>query len=153
MAQTKTRTDARDQTLRVLRSGGDAEEIRRNLATDQLQGRRHREPFLDALLDLLVEVYALTAVSRDHPIQMEGLVETYLAGYEFRGKVDHRNLHYALTYPALIHGGLEPDLGNDLYSWRSELWPYVPYAIEAYLRIAAERTGMSAVELAARLPN
>jgi hypothetical protein len=44
------------------------------------------EPYRDGLLGVLAEVYALTGASRDRPILMEGLVATYLAGYEFRGQ-------------------------------------------------------------------
>jgi hypothetical protein len=133
--------DARAEVVSALRAGGDLEDVRLQLAWDDERKRTRRgEPFLDQLLDVLVEVYALTGATRSRPIQMEGLVENYLSGYEFRGKVDYRNLHYALTYPALVHGGLQPDLGSDLYYWTSDLWPYVLYAIQADMRIAAART-------------
>jgi hypothetical protein len=153
MAKTLSGIEVRAETLRVFRGGGDADDVREVLAVDHVKARRVREPYLDPLLDLAVEVYALTGASRDRPIAMEQFVETYLAGYEFRGKVDTRKLHYALTYPALVHGGLEPDLGSDLYYWNSELWPYALYAIEAYLRVAAERTGHSVADLTRDLPD
>jgi hypothetical protein len=145
--------DVRAETLRVFRAGGDADQINEILATDHLKARRILEPYLDPLLDLLVEVYALTGATREQPIRMEGFVETYLGDYQFRGKVDHRNLHYALTYPALVQGGLEPDIGADLRYWNSEVWPYALYAIEAYLKAAAERTGQAVTELAGQLPD
>jgi hypothetical protein len=145
--------DARSEVVRALRTGGDLEDVRLHLAWDDERKRTRRgEPFLGQLLDLLVEVYALTGADRSRPIRMEGLVETYLGDYEFRGKVDHRNLHYALTYPALVHGGLEPDLGSDLYYWTSDLWPYVLYAIQAYIGIAAARTDRTVEAIARDLP-
>ena len=145
--------EVRATVLRVLRAGGEADEVRQILATDQQKAPRVLEPFLDPLLDLAVEAYGLIGASTTSPIRMEGFVETYLPDYDFRGKVDNRNLHYALTYPALIHAGLEPDVGSDLYHWRSEPWPYMLYAIEAYLRVAAERSGRPMPDLAGDLPD
>jgi hypothetical protein len=100
---------------------------------------------------LAVDAYALTGASPDQPIGLAGLAERYLPEYEYRGKVDHRNLRYALTYPALCAGGLHPDIWDDLIYWRSALWPYALHALLAYLRIAAERTGTPVEELAQQL--
>jgi len=152
MATTTRTIDARAETLRALREGRELDELQQLIARDQLQTRRPGT-HLDALLALSVDAYALTQASREATIPMAGLIETYLAEYHFHGKVDHRNLHYALTYPALVHAGLQPDLDGDLYYWRSELWPYVLHAITAYLRIAAERTGRQVRDLAHALPD
>lgn len=144
--------DARAEALRALRDGRDLGDIRQVIAHEQLRSRRPNA-HLEELLALAVDIYGLTEASRGQPIQMAGLVETYLSEYEFRGKVDHRNLHYALAYPALVRGGLTPDLDGDLYYWRSDLWPYVLHAISAYVRIAVERTGRSPQDLLRALPD
>lgn len=152
MAATAQTLDVRSEALRSLREGRDLDELRQLIAREQLHSRRP-DAHLDALLSLAVDVYGLSHAMPDEPIHMQSLVETYLPEYEFRGKVDDRNLRYALTYPALLAGGLKPDLARDLYYWRSELWPYVLHAITAYLRIAAERTGRTAGDLARDLPD
>ena len=152
MATTTQKLDVRAETLRALREGRDLDDLRRLVAREQLHSRR-TDAHLDTLLSLAVDVYRLTQATREQPIQMHGLADTYLSEYEFRGKVDRRNLRYALTYPALQVGGLDPDLADDLYYWGSELWPYVIHAITAYLRIAAERTGRDARDLARDLPD
>lgn len=152
MATTTETIDARAATLSALREGRDLDEVRQLIAHDQLQTRRPGT-HLAALLALAVDAYALTDANRESSIPMARLIETYLAEYAFHGKVDHRNLHYALTYPALVHGGLQPDLDSDLYYWRSELWPYVLHAITAYMRIAAARTGRNVRDLAHDLPD
>jgi len=148
----QVQVDARGEVLRALAGGGDIDDVRISLAKrGSLSPRRGAEPFLGDLLDLTIEAFELCGASPDLPISMRDLEETYLAEFEFRGKVDHRNLEYALRYPALIHSGITPDLDGDLYSWRSELWPYTLYAILAYLRIAAERSGRSVADLAGEL--
>ena len=155
MARPKAMSGAqvRAETLRVFRAGGDADEVRQILAADEMKARRVLDPYLDALLDLLVEVYALTGATPEQPIDLEKFLDHYLGEYEFRGKVDDRSIRYAVKYPALVHGGVIPDIGGDLHYWNSELWPYVLYAIEGYLRAAAERTGCGMTELANGLPD
>lgn len=113
MATTTQTIDARTETLRALREGRELDEVQQLIARDQLQTRRPGT-HLGALLALALDVYALTEASREASIPMAGLIGAYLAEYHFHGKVDHRNLHYALTYPALVHGGLRPDLEGDL---------------------------------------
>jgi len=147
------REQVRAETLRVFRDGGDADDIRQILAADQMKAPRILDPYLDALLDLLVEAYALTGAMPEQPIELEKFLDRYLGEYEFRGKVDDRSIRYALKYPALIRGGVTPDISGDLYYWRSELWPYVLYAIQGYLHVAAERTGKSVPDLARSLPD
>jgi hypothetical protein len=114
-------------------------------------GNRDAQPHVEELLELAVDAYALTSASPDAPIDLAGLAERYLPEYEHRGKVDHRNLRYALTYPALRAGGLHPNIWDDVIYWRSPLWPYALHAVLAYLRIAAERTGSPVNELARQL--
>jgi len=143
----------RAETLRILRAGGDADEVRQVLGQDQAHAGRVLDPYLDALLELLVEVYALTGATRAQPIQLEKFLDRYLGEYEFRGKVDERSIRYAPSYPALVHGGVVPDISGDLYHWNSEMWPYVLYALQGYLRVAAERTGKTPSDLAQAVPD
>lgn len=146
----KTMLDARAETLTVLASGGDLDDAHQVLAVAAI-GRRDAQPYLEELLALAADVYMLTGAGPDQPIEFAGLAERYLPDYEYSGKVDHRNLHYALTYPALRAGGLHADIWDDVSYWRSQVWPYAQQAILAYLRIAAARTGRSVEDLARQL--
>lgn len=148
--KTKTTLDARAETLSVLASGGDLDDAHQVLALAAIR-RRDAQPYLEELLDLATDAYMLTGASPDQPIELAGLVERYLPDYQYSGKVDHRNLHYALTYPALRAGGLHPDIWDDVSYWRSQVWPYAQQAVLAYLRIAAARTGTSVEDLAKQL--
>jgi hypothetical protein len=144
---TKTKLDARAETLKGLASGGDLDDAHEALALAAIRSR-DAQPYLEELLDLATDAYVLTGASPDQPVELAGLAERYLPEYEYSGKVDHRNLRYALTYPALRAGGLNPDIWDDVVYWRSQVWPYAQQAVLAYLRIAAARTGTSVEDLA-----
>lgn len=142
--------DARDEVLFVLVTGRDISDAFTVLAS-AAAGTRDAQPYLDELLALAADAYRLTGASPDEPIDASSLVATYLPEYEYRGKVEHRNLRYALTYPALRAAGLDVNVWDDISYWRAELWPSLLHAILAYLRIAAERTGKPVADLAAHL--
>ncbi len=144
---TKTKLDARAETLKGLASGGDLDDAHEALALAAIRSR-DAQPYLEELLDLATDAYVLTGASPDQTVELAGLAERYLPEYEYSGKVDHRNLRYALTYPALRAGGLNPDIWDDVVYWRSQVWPYAQQAVLAYLRIAAARTGTSVEDLA-----
>jgi hypothetical protein len=148
--QTAPTLDVRAEVLRALTAGDDIDVAHEKIAIARVTNKS-AQPYLEELLDLATEIFILTGAGRDDPIAMEGLADTYLSEYEFRGKVDYRNLHYALTYPALRAGGLHPDLWDDISYWQSDVWPYALHAVVAYLRIAEERTGMPVPDVAARL--
>ncbi|MGH9246951.1 MAG: hypothetical protein ACRD29_22070 [Acidimicrobiales bacterium] len=96
------------------------------------------EVFLALAADALNEAGA----SRDNPIEYENIRETYLPEFEFHGRSDHRKSHFALRAAAMIHGGVSPDLLDEVIWWSSDdLWVFSLYALIAYVRIAAERTG------------
>lgn len=81
-----------------------------------------------------------------------GRQRRYLPECEFRGRNDHRKSHYALSAAAVIRGGVEPDLLGEVVWWATDdLWLFSLYALVAYLRIAAERTGLPMSTLCERI--
>jgi hypothetical protein len=142
--------DPRGEALQVLAAGGDLDDARLVLASATFADRVV-QPYAEELLELAVDAYALTGAGPDAPIELAGLAQRYLPEHQYRGNVEHRNLRYALTYPAQRAGGLHPNNWDDLIYWRSPLWPYTLHAVLADLRIAAEHAGSPVNELAQQL--
>jgi hypothetical protein len=106
----------------------------------------------EVLLELAAGAIAESGVSQAEPIQYQGIRERYLSEYEFHGKSQQHKNHYALTAAAMIRAGIYPDLLDEAYGWGIEdMWRYAFYALVAYVKVAAERTGRSLEEIASAL--
>ena len=52
-------------------------------------------------------------------------------------------LRYAVLATAALHGGAEPDLLDEVAWWQTDdFWQYALFAVVAYIRAAASRTGV-----------
>jgi hypothetical protein len=93
-------------------------------------------------LELAAEAIGKSGETQVEPISYEGIRERYLPEYEFHGKSQQHKSHYALTGAAMIRAGIYPDLLDEAHWWGDEdLWRYAFYALLAYARAAADRTG------------
>jgi hypothetical protein len=135
--------------LRGLAAEPDHDPIMRELAA--LHPRNNTFP-AEVFLELAAQAIEESGASPMEPIEYEGIRERYLSEYEFRGKSQQHKSHYALRAAAMIRAGVYPDLLDEAAWWGDEdLWRYAFYALLAYARVAAERTGRSVVEVAAAL--
>jgi hypothetical protein len=105
----------------------------------------------EVLLELAAEAIGESGASQAEPIEYEGMRERYLAEYQVRGKSQQHKSHYALTAAAMIRAGIYPDLLGEVYWGIEDMWSYAFFALVAYARAAAERTGRSLEEIAAAL--
>jgi hypothetical protein len=105
----------------------------------------------ERLIRLASEALGLGGFNADEPLEYSGLREKYLPEIEFRGRVSHRNSQYALYAAASLRGGVLPDLYADAGWWQAELWQYALYAVVAYVRAAADRSGENAADVARAL--
>jgi len=140
--------EVRAVVLRAFHRGADPDELQRELIAFQ---RERDHTMAEVLLELATDVLTISGATRDRPIDYQDLVKTHLTDYEYRGKVDHRSIRYALTYPAMRAGGLQPDFLDDVSWWRTQLWPYALHALVAYLRAASALTGASSEGLVGQL--
>ena len=100
---------------------------------------------------LAAEKLAIAGFTRDEPLPYERLRETYLSGCEFKGR-ENRKIQFALLCCASLHGGLEPDLLDEVVWWQTDdFWRYSLLATVALIRASADRQGLSVPELARRL--
>ena len=140
--------DVRAVVLRGLAAGADPDDLRLELIAFQ---RDYDHTMAEVLLELATDALTISDASRDHPIAYQDLLTTHLQDYEYRGKVDHRSIRYALTYPAARAGGLQPDFLDDISWWHVQLWPYALQSLLAYVRAAAVLTDLSVTDVARQL--
>jgi hypothetical protein len=104
--------------------------------------------FLELAADALEE----GGISRDQPVDYEGIRERYLPERQFRGRTEHHRSHYALCAAAMFRAGLTPDLLGEVCWWdTNELWVWSLYALLIYARVAAARTGEPVAVICQRL--
>jgi hypothetical protein len=127
----------------------DADSIMEQLAA--LHPRNNTFP-AEVLLELAAEAIEESGASPVEPIQYEGICESHLPEYHFRGKSQQHKSHYALMAAAMIRAGVYPDLLDEAYGWGiDDIWTYAFYALVLYGRVAAERTGHSLEDIATTL--
>ena len=106
------------------------------------------EVFLELAADALEE----GGISRDQPVDYEGIRERHLPERQFRGRTEHHRSHYALRAVAMIRSGVTPDLLEEVGWWdTNDLWVWSLYALLIYARVAAERTGEPVAVICQRL--
>jgi hypothetical protein len=106
------------------------------------------EVFLELAADAIDEAGA----SREEPIELEGIRERYLPECTAHTKVQHQHSKYALQAAALIRAGVDPGLLEEIIWWQSDdLWVWALDALAVYVRVAADRTGLTAAEICERL--
>lgn len=62
---------------------------------------------------------ALASTTGVGPVQYEGLRERHLAEINLRGR-ENRKLQFAALCAGALAGGVEPDLLDELYWWRTD---------------------------------
>jgi hypothetical protein len=127
-------------------SGGDLGQARAQLI--ELHRKGHIFP-ADDLLELAAEAIEESGAMSAFPVEYDGIREQYLPERTFRGKIEHHRSHYALSAAAMIRAGVYPDLFGEVSWWHDDdLWVYAFYALVVYVRVAAERTERSVVDVA-----
>lgn len=97
----------------------------------------------EVFLRVGADALQVAGISRQAPLDHERFLERLLSECEFRGR-DNRKIRYALLAVAAIHGGVEPDLLDEVVQWHTDdFWEYALFAAAAYIRAAAERQAMS----------
>jgi hypothetical protein len=95
----------------------------------------------EVFLHLAAGALSWCGATRTDPLALEGLRERFLPEYAGRG-LDRRKLQFAVLAAAALHGGVEPDLLDEVIWWRSDdFWQYALLAAVACIRAAADRAG------------
>jgi hypothetical protein len=77
--------------------------------------------------------------TRRQSLSHEEFRERFLADHKFSGR-EHQKLRYAMLAAAAVHGGVEPDLLDEVPYWGTDdFWQFAALAAIGYIRAAAER--------------
>jgi hypothetical protein len=100
----------------------------------------------EVFLRLAADALAWSGTSPADPLSLEGMRERFLAEFPARAR-DRRKLQYAVLAAAALHGGVEPDLLDEVAWWQADdFWKYALLAAVIYIRAAAGRAGIAVRE-------
>jgi hypothetical protein len=143
------RREAIQIALTGLAHGRDVEDIAAQLAP--LHPRNNTFPG-ELLLDLAADALDVAGASRDAPLEFEGIRERYLPEAVGHTKAQHHKSKFALRAEAMIHGGVDPGLLDEVQWWRTDdLWSWSLDALAVYVRAAADRSGQPMASVARRI--
>ncbi len=93
-----------------------------------------------------------SGASRESPILFEGLRERCLPDGNAHSRAEHHKSKFALRAAAMLHGGIDPGVLDEVQWWQSDdVWYWSLEARVAYVRAAADRTGRSVESICRRL--
>jgi hypothetical protein len=90
----------------------------------------------EVFMALAADALDLAGFDRLQPIHEAQLLPVHLPEVEFRGK-ENRRIQYAVLTAFAVHGGLEPDLLDDVTFWIDDYWQYALFAAVALIRSGA----------------
>lgn len=130
------RIDAMRRFLTGLARGDDANQLAAEMA--DLHVRNNTFPG-EVLMELSADALDATGTERESPFAYRDLLSTHLSEVEFRGK-EHRRIQYTILTAFAVHGGLEPDLLDEVTYWIEQYWHYALFAAVAIVRACADRS-------------
>jgi hypothetical protein len=152
-ARKRPTAEDRSQAIRIalhgIANGVDLADLARQL--ERLHPKNDTFPG-EVFLELAADALEEDRISRDQPVDYEGIRERYLPERQFRGRTEQHRSHYALRAVAMIRSGVTPDLLEEVGWWDiNDLWVWSLYALLIYVRVAAERTGEPVAVICQRL--
>ena len=133
------RLEARRRLLAGLARGNDAHRIMADVAGLHVQNNT-----FPGEIFMAVAAYALRkaqAASNDR-VEYRALLTNHLSEVDFRGK-DHRRIQFAVLTGFAVHGGLEPDLLDEVTYWIEQYWQFALFAAIAITRHCAATSDTS----------
>lgn len=92
----------------------------------------------EVFMELAADALRAAGVEREPGIEYRELLSKHLPEVEFRGK-EHRRIQYAVLTSFAVHGGLEPDLLDEVTYWIEQYWTYALFAAMAIVRACADK--------------
>jgi hypothetical protein len=104
------------------------------------------------LVELAADAIDYSGASRAAPIEFEKIRERYLPECGARTKAQHHKSEFALRAAAMLRGGVDPGLLDEVMWWQSDdLWVWAFDALIVYVRVAAERRTDSVAQVCEHL--
>ncbi len=106
----------------------------------------------EVLLDLAADAVGVSGATRESPLEYEGIRERYLPEAVAHTKAQHHKSKFALRAAAMLNGGVDPGLLDEVQWWRTDdLWYWSLEALATYVRAAADRTGQTVASVCRRI--
>jgi hypothetical protein len=106
----------------------------------------------DVLLELAADAIEEAGATREQPLQFEGIRRRHLPEDRAHTKAEHHKAEYALRAAAMLRGGVDPGLLDEVIWWRTDdLWFWALEALVIYVRAAAERTDEAVATICRRI--
>jgi hypothetical protein len=146
-------SDDQDQVIEIALNGlAHADEVGEIAARVAPLHPRHDTFPGEVLLDLAADAISVAGATRQSPLQFEGLRARYLPGGTAHTKAQHHKSTFALRAAAMLHGGVDPGLLDEVqWGQTDDLWYWSLEALVAYVRAAEDRTGQSVASICGRL--
>lgn len=141
------RVEANRRALAALAGGADLDSIVDAVA--DLHVRHDTFPG-EEFMRLAAEALRHAGVTRDGAVDHEALLPNHLPEVDLRGKRRSR-FQYAVLTAFAVHGGIEPDLLDEVAYWIEQYWEFALLALVAIIRACAERSGTTPEAFAADL--
>ena len=93
----------------------------------------------EVFMELAADALRTAGVEHASGVAYRDLLSRHLGEVEFRGKEHHR-IQYAMLTAFAVHGGLEPDLLDEVTYWIDQYWQYALLAAVAIIRHCAEHS-------------
>ncbi len=94
----------------------------------------------EVFMELAADALRAAGVQRASGVAYRDLLSKHLGEVTFRGK-EHRRIQFAILTAFAVHGGLEPNLLDEVTYWIEEYWQYALLAAVAIIRQCAEHSG------------
>jgi hypothetical protein len=108
----------------------------------------------EVLLDLAADAIGLSGASRQSLLEFEGIRDRYLPDGTAHTKAQHHKSKYALRAAAMLHGGVDPGLLDEIQWWRTDdLWYWSLEALATYVHAAADRADETVESICRRIAN
>jgi hypothetical protein len=130
------RIEALRRFLGGLARGDDANQLCADMV--ELHVRHNTFPG-EVLMELSANALHTTGVERESGVAYPELLSRHLPEVEFRGK-ENRRIQYAILTAFAVHGGLEPDLLDEVTYWIEQYWQHALFAAVAIVRSCADST-------------
>jgi hypothetical protein len=96
----------------------------------------------EVFIELAADAIAYAGATRQQRLDFDGIRERYLPGYVAHTRAQHHKSKYALGAAAMVAGGVDPGLLEEVSWWRTDdFWLWAFEALAIYVRAAADRRG------------
>lgn len=106
----------------------------------------------EVLLELAADAINVSGATRRSPIMFQGIRERYLPDGTAHTKAQHHKSKFALRAAAMLHGGVDPGVLDEVQWWRTDdVWYWSLEALAAYVPAAADRAEQSVETVCRRI--